>query len=407
MTPTTPDTETTAPAPLPGDGEAPQMLPPSRPPATGVQLAISAVLPGGGHLLRGEIVTGGLLLLGWGIFLSTLFLSWGRIVEVFTGLRIPADGVVAAVTLGVLLLGIWGWALYDLKRRAGRPRARKGDSQWAIAGRRFRRNRIAIMGLAFMVFLSVVTLLTPLIAPFDPAEQGDIVATRYLDPSLDHWMGTDKFGRDILSRVLYGARISLTIGFVAMGIGVLLGTLLGAVAGYFGRWVDSVVMRFTDMMLSIPRLVLLIVVMALFEGGFWLVIIVLGLTGWMGIARIVRGEVLSLREREFVQAAKALGMGDIRIIGRHVLPNVLAPVIVYTTLGIGNTILVEAALSFLGLGVQPPTPSWGNMIADGRDALITAWWIATFPGLAIVFTVTAFNLLGDGLRDALDPRLKT
>jgi peptide/nickel transport system permease protein len=407
MTPTTPDTETTAPAPLPGGGEATQMLPPSRPPATGVQLAISAVLPGGGHLLRGEIVTGGLLLLGWGIFLSTLLLSWGRIVEVFTGLRIPADGVVAAVTLGVLLLGIWGWALYDLKRRAGRPRARKGDSQWAIAGRRFRRNRIAIMGLAFMVFLSVVTLLTPLIAPFDPAEQGDIVATRYLDPSLDHWMGTDKFGRDILSRVLYGARISLTIGFVAMGIGVLLGTLLGAVAGYFGRWVDSVVMRFTDMMLSIPRLVLLIVVMALFEGGFWLVIIVLGLTGWMGIARIVRGEVLSLREREFVQAAKALGMGDIRIIGRHVLPNVLAPVIVYTTLGIGNTILVEAALSFLGLGVQPPTPSWGNMIADGRDALITAWWIATFPGLAIVFTVTAFNLLGDGLRDALDPRLKT
>jgi peptide/nickel transport system permease protein len=137
MTPTTPDTETTAPAPLPGDGEAPQMLPPSRPPATGVQLAISAVLPGGGHLLRGEIVTGGLLLLGWGIFLSTLFLSWGRIVEVFTGLRIPADGVVAAVTLGVLLLGIWGWALYDLKRRAGRPRARKGDSQWAIAARHF------------------------------------------------------------------------------------------------------------------------------------------------------------------------------------------------------------------------------------------------------------------------------
>jgi peptide/nickel transport system permease protein len=307
MTPTTPDTETTAPAPLPGHGETTQTLPPSRPPATGAQMAISAVLPGGGHLLRGEMVAGGLLLLGWGIFLSTLFLSWGRIVEVFTGLRIPADGVVAAVTLGVILLGIWGWALYDLKRRAGRPRARKGDSQWAIAGRRFRRNRIAIMGLAFMVFLSVVTLLTPLIAPFDPAEQGDIVATRYLDPSLDNWMGTDKFGRDILSRVLYGARISLTIGFVAMGIGVLLGTLLGAVAGYFGRWVDSVVMRFTDMMLSIPRLVLLIVVMALFEGGFWLVIIVLGLTGWMGIARIVRGEVLSLREREFVQAAKALG----------------------------------------------------------------------------------------------------
>jgi peptide/nickel transport system permease protein len=266
---------------------------------------------------------------------------------------------------------------------------------------------MAMAGLIVMLLLYAVTLLTPLIAPFDPAAQGDIVATRYLPPSLENPMGTDKFGRDILSRVLYGARISLTIGFIAMGIGVTLGTVIGALGGYFGGVVDSVLMRFADMMLSFPRLVLLIVIIALFDPTIFLVVMVLGLTGWMGIARIVRGEVLSLREREFVQAARALGMNDLRIIVRHIIPNTLAPVIVFATLGIGNTILVEAGLSFLGLGVQPPTPSWGNMIADGRDALITAWWIATFPGLAIVFTVIAFNLLGDGLRDALDPRLRT
>lgn len=375
-------------------------------PGAGV-LLLSALLPGAGHLARGVWVKGMALLIPWAILLGTAYLTWGRIVAVFTGLRIPVDGLIAVATLGLLLLGIWGWALYDLAVRGTRPARLKGDSQWAIAARHFRRNRIAMAGLIVMLALYVITLITPLIAPFDPAEQGDIVALRYLAPSAEHLMGTDKFGRDIFSRVLYGARISLSIGFVAVGIGVFLGTLLGAVSGYFGKAVDTVIMRFTDMMLSIPRLVLLIVVIALFDQpSIWLVVVVLGLTGWMGVARIVRGEVLSLREREFVQAARALGMSDWRIIGRHIIPNTMAPIIVYATLAIGNTILVEAGLSFLGLGVQPPTPSWGNMISDGRDALITAWWISTFPGLAIVFTVTAFNLLGDGLRDALDPRLR-
>jgi peptide/nickel transport system permease protein len=370
-------------------------------------LALSALLPGAGHLACGVWVKGMWLLIAWGVTLGTLYLTWGRVQEALAAPVTPMDVMVSLATLIILLAAIWAWTMYDLTVRSNRPKGRKGTSQWAIAARHFRKNKIAIAGLVVMLLLYVITLLTPLIAPFDPAEQGDIVAMRYLPPSFDHFMGTDKFGRDVFSRVLYGARISLSIGFIAVGIGVVIGTMLGSLAGYFGKAVDTVIMRFTDMMLAIPRLVLLIVVIALFDRpDIWMVVIVLGLTGWMSVARIVRGEILSLREREFVQAAKALGMSDVRIITRHILPNTLAPIIVFATLGIGNTILIEAGLSFLGLGVQPPTPSWGNMITDGRDALITAWWIATFPGLAIVFTVTAFNLLGDGLRDALDPRLR-
>ncbi|HEX8695316.1 MAG TPA: oligopeptide ABC transporter permease [Longimicrobium sp.] len=378
-----------------------------RAPTTPAHYAASALLPGLGHLLRGEWRLGMTLLISWGILLGLLFLSWSRIVGMRALRRVPVDMYVAVASLAALLLVVWGWALYDLTVRAKRPKRLHGDSQWSIAARHFRKNRLAMAGLAVMLLLYVVTLVTPLIAPYDPAEQGNIILNRYLEPSLQHLMGTDKFGRDIFSRVLYGARISLSIGFVAVGISITLGTLVGAFAGYFGGIVDSLLMRFTDMMLSFPRLVLLIVVIALFEPNIYLVVTVLGLTGWMGTARLVRGEVLSLREREFIQAARALGMGDGRIIFRHIIPNTMAPVIVSATLGIGQTILTEASLSFLGLGVQPPTPSWGNMVSDGRDALINAWWIATFPGIAIVLTVVAFNLLGDGLRDALDPRLRT
>ena len=399
------EVEITPPEPMSGQVSGAGML--VRKATSPGQLILSALLPGAGHIVRGEWVGGMVLAICWSILLGVAFLTVDRITAVFTAPRIPADGVLALVTLGGLLIGVWAWAMYDLIVRSKRPVKRFGDSQWAIASRQFRKNRLAMAGLAVMLVLYVVTLLTPLIAPFDPTAQGNIVLTRYQEPSLQHLMGTDKFGRDVFSRVLYGARISLTIGFIAVAIGVLVGAAVGAIAGYFGKWTDTVLMRFTDMMLSFPRLILLIVVIALFEPSIWLVVVVLGLTGWMSVARIVRGEVLSLREREFVQAAKVLGMSDARIILRHVLPNVLAPVIVYSTLTIGNTILVEASLSFLGLGVQPPTPSWGNMISDGRDALLTAWWISTFPGLVIVFTVTAFNLLGDGLRDALDPRLRT
>ncbi|HEX6912940.1 MAG TPA: oligopeptide ABC transporter permease [Longimicrobium sp.] len=376
----------------------PEPMPPAVPPAT-------AAPARGGGVAWGRLAT---LLLAWGFFFSLVYLSWARVVAVPGMERVGIDMWLALATLALTVGALLRWTWRSVSAAHLARSRQRGDSQWAIAARHFKKNRLAMAGLAVMIVLYLVTLLTPLIAPYDPAAQGDIISSRYLSPSPQHWLGTDKFGRDILSRVLYGARISLSIGFVAVGISMTLGTLIGAVAGYFGGWVDSVLMRFTDMMLAFPRLVLLIVVIAVFESpSIWLVVVVLGLTGWMGTSRIVRGEVLSLREREFVQAARALGMGDLRIILRHVVPNTMAPVIVSATLGIGLTILTEASLSFLGLGVQPPTPSWGNMVADGRDALTEAWWIATFPGLAIVLTVVAFNLLGDGLRDALDPRLRT
>jgi peptide/nickel transport system permease protein len=283
----------------------------------------------------------------------------------------------------------------------------RGESGWQIAARALRQNRLAMAGLMVLTALYLAALLAPWIAPFNPTAQGDLVSTGYLAPSASHWLGTDQFGRDVFSRLLYGARISLLIALTAVSISITLGTLLGAVAGYIGGKIDAVIMRSIDLILAFPRLVLLILIVALTRPSIPLIILVLGLTHWPGTARLVRGEVLSLREREYIDAARALGFGRARIIFRHLIPNVLAPVIVAATLGIGDTIVAEAGLSFLGLGVQPPTPSWGNMVADGRQNLIGAWWITAFPGLAIVLTVMAFNLVGDGLRDALDPRLRS
>lgn len=367
-------------------------------------IGLSAIVPGLGSLAIGRIVPGAWILGGWAIGIVTLAITredFGRTLEL--GL---VEDWVALATLGITLVGLWVWGILDVAVTATRPLRRVGVSQWRLAARRFRRNHLAMTGLAIMAVLYWVTLLAPYVAPFDPNFQGNIVLDRYLSPSAQHPLGTDKFGRDILSRILYGARISLTIGFLSVAISVTLGSLVGAIAGYFRGWVDGAIARFIDMMLSIPRLILVLVVIAIFRPEIWIVIVVLGFTGWESTARIVRGQFLQLREQEFVQASRALGYGDARIILRHILPNTLAPIIVIATLGIGTTILLEAGLSFLGLGVQPPTASWGSMVNDGRDAMISAWWISTFPGLAIVLTVVSFNLLGDGLRDALDPRLR-
>ncbi|HEU5210978.1 MAG TPA: oligopeptide ABC transporter permease [Longimicrobiales bacterium] len=384
-------------APPPGAAVA---APPSRPGPLSYLLAI--VLPGVPQLRTGRTGLGVVLLLTWLVVIGVVVLAWERIVAV-TGTG-SLDDQVAVATLAVLVLVAWFVGIRDLRRPA---ETGAGDSQWSIAARHFRKNRVAVVGLGVIALFYLIAMIAPLIAPYDPIAQQDIARTSFLPPSSEHWLGTDRFGRDVLSRILYGARISLSIAFVATAISITLGTLIGAIAGYAGGKVDTMLMRFTDMVLAFPRLVLLIMIVALFSPSIAVIITVLGLTQWPSTTRIVRGDVLSLREREFVQAARALGFSSRRILLRHLIPNVLAPVIVAATLGIGNTIVLEAGLSFLGLGVSAPTPTWGNMVNEGRDNLLGAWWLATFPGLTIVFVVLAFNLVGDGLRDALDPRLRS
>ncbi len=267
-----------------------------------------------------------------------------------------------------------------------------------------RRNRLALAGLAVVALLVLLGIAGPWIAPYDPLVQD--LARGLEGPSPEHWLGTDSFGRDILSRVLYGARISLLVGVASQAIAFSLGVLLGVVSGYYGGRIETLVMRLADVTLAFPTLLLLIAITAAFQPGLTVMFVAIGVVGWAGMARLVRSQALVVRELDFVQAARALGMGDLRLLARHVLPNCLAPAIVAVTLGMASAILLEAALSFIGLGAQPPTPSWGSMISDGRDFLRTAPWISIFPGLAIGLVVLGFNLFGDGLRDAMDPRLR-
>ena len=269
---------------------------------------------------------------------------------------------------------------------------------------RLKRNRMAMTGLALVLGLFVVSAFAPWLAPYDPL----IIDLKQvlMPPSPAHYLGTDTLGRDVLSRIIYGSRVSLKVGFVAVGLATLIGLFIGALAGYYGGWVDSALMRLVDLMLCFPAFFLILAVIAVLEPSIWNIMAVIGLTSWMGVARLVRAEFLTLREREFVTAARALGAGDTRLILRHMLPNALAPVMVSATLGVAGAILTESALSFLGLGVQPPTPSWGNILTAGKDNIEIAWWLSVFPGLAILITVMSYNLLGEGIREAIDPRLK-
>lgn len=268
----------------------------------------------------------------------------------------------------------------------------------------FRRNRLAVVGGSIVLVLVALAILAPALAPWD-ANRPDVRKV-LADPSRSHPLGTDQLGRDVLSRMLHGARVSLAVGFVSVGIATAIGIVLGAIAGYKGGSVDAVIMRLVDLMLVFPRFFLLLAVLAFLRPSIWTIMAVIGLTGWMGVTRLVRAEFLALKEREFVLWSQSVGASGFRVIWRHILPNAMAPVLVAMTLGIPAAILTESGLSFLGLGVQPPYATWGNILNEGKDTIEIGWWLSFYPGVAILLTVLSYNLLGEGIRDALDPRLR-
>ncbi len=283
-------------------------------------------------------------------------------------------------------------------------RDRLGGGPWYEAWRRLRRNRMAMFGLGVVLCLVVVGGLAGLLAPHDPYQID--LQNRLSSPSREHLFGTDDFGRDIFSRILYGARISLQVGVLSRSVALSLGILLGVLAGYFGGKLDQTIMRLTDVMFAFPTLLFLIGVTAAFKPGLTTLFIAIGLVGWAPMARLMRAQVLATKQNDYITAARALGVSSSQIIRRHLFPNCLAPVIISFSMGMAAAIMAEASLSFIGLGAQPPTPSWGSMISLGREYLRTAPWLTVYPGIAIGLTVLGFNLLGDGLRDALDPKMR-
>jgi peptide/nickel transport system permease protein len=283
------------------------------------------------------------------------------------------------------------------------PPARKTFERLASLFIWSRKHPLTALGALLVCVLVLAAFASPLLAPCDPNLQ--VLADRLMPPSSTHWLGTDQFGRDVFSRLVFGSRVSLAVGLVSVTIYIFIGLLVGALAGYYGGWVDTLLMRFVDVVLCIPTFFLILMVVAFVGPSLFNVMVIIGLTSWTDVARLVRGEILTLKTREYIQAARVLGYSDARIILKHLLPNAMGPVLVVATLGIGGAILTESALSFLGLGVQPPTASWGNMLMEGKDHLTDAWWLVLFPGLAIFLTVLGYNFLGEGLRDKLDPRM--
>jgi len=292
------------------------------------------------------------------------------------------------------------------RRRKAAAGVAIGQSYWQIAWRRFLKHRLALIGGTAAIGLTLMAVLAPWIAPhsFDKIN----LQERWVAPTLMNVFGTDELGRDVLTRIMFAGRISLVVGYVTAVAISISGALIGAAAGFYGGWLDSVLMRLVDVLISVPVLPLYLILAALIPGGgVGRIVLIFTVFGWTTVARLVRAQILSLKSADFVEAGRAMGASEVRIILRHLIPNALAPVIVAATLTVGNAILAESGLSFLGLGIQPPTPSWGNMLTRAQEYLLKASWLAVFPGLFIFLTVLSFNFLGDGLRDALDPRLKT
>lgn len=284
-------------------------------------------------------------------------------------------------------------------------RAQPSMSPWQVALSAFSRDRSAMVGVVVLAALAAVAIAAPLVAPYDPAAQPDIVGLKNLAPSLAHPFGTDEFSRDVLTRIIYGARVSLAVAFLSVIVAATIGTIYGAIAGYAGGVVDSLLMRTVDALLAIPRVLLLIAVATLWNGlGVPGLVLLLGLTGWFGVSRLVRTLVVSAREDDFIAAARALGASDLRILALHILPRVISPVLVAATLAVGNVIVIEAGLTYLGMGIQPPHASWGSVFRDGMNTVTSSWWVSVFAGSALVITVLAVNLVADGLREALSAR---
>ena len=280
-------------------------------------------------------------------------------------------------------------------------------SLWGEIWRRFRRDKFAMVGVVAIVILVLVAILAPWIAPHDPTKQYDSGLTMQgmpVGPSHEFWLGTDTLGRDLLSRLMYGARVSLVVGVLANGFALILGVIFGLTAGYFRGATETFLMRMTDVMMAFPIILLAVALVSVLKPSIWILILVIGIVYWTPMTRVIHGEVLSIREKEFVDAARLTGCSSARILWRHILPHLVAVILVYTSLGLATTILFEATLSYIGLGVQPPTPSWGQMIAEGQNYYLSAPHLVLYPGLAIMITVLAFNLVGDGLRDAFDPQ---
>ena len=285
-------------------------------------------------------------------------------------------------------------------------KANKKTSQWAEIWRMLRKNKMAMLGLVILIILIILALFANVIADYETVVIKQNLSNRLMPPNAKNWLGTDEFGRDIFARLVHGARVSLKVGILAVGLSIIMGGTLGAISGFYGGHIDNVIMRIMDIFLAVPSILLAIAIVSALGPSIINLMIATSISSVPRYARIVRASVLSIRDQEFIEAAKAIGASNARIIFKHIIPNSLAPVIVQGTLGVASAILSTAGLSFIGLGIQPPDPEWGSMLSGGRQYLRYAWWVTTFPGVAIMITILSLNLLGDGLRDALDPRLK-